>query len=185
MLQNHSIFQQRTWLWRQLNLRSPANKLFLLKVHWLRCEVGCTVGLCTAQSRRQPCWQSSSASRPQIEILFSCLACENYFLHAMDYVQALQWWTPRKPIMEKNAYVSGTATVAGPGICVQVLMLLQGSNAEGPLMQCRGIGYVKHTVIFPIALKSESILILTSLPLVWLYWFSTILHQWGRKGSWN
>lgn len=46
--------------------------------------------------------------------------------------------------MEKNAYVSGTAAVARPSICVWVLLLLGGSNAEGPVMQCRALGYVNQ-----------------------------------------
>lgn len=46
--------------------------------------------------------------------------------------------------MEKNAHTSGTTAVARPSICVQVFLLLQGSIAEGLIMQCSALGYVKQ-----------------------------------------
>lgn len=46
--------------------------------------------------------------------------------------------------MEKNVCVSGKAAVARPSVCVWVLLLLEGSNAEGPVMQCRAVGYVNQ-----------------------------------------
>lgn len=36
------------------------------------------------------------------------------------------------------------STAARPSVCVRVLLLLQGSNAEGPIMQYRAVGYVKQ-----------------------------------------
>lgn len=97
-----SVFQQHTWCRQQLNLRSSANNPSLHKVHWFCCKAGCTIRLCTAQSRRQPFWQFSSALLSQVELLLSYLACENYFLHVTYYVQTLQRSTPRKPVIEKK-----------------------------------------------------------------------------------
>lgn len=46
--------------------------------------------------------------------------------------------------MEKKAYMCGTTAVARPSVCVQVFLLLQGSIAEGLIMQCSALGYVRQ-----------------------------------------